>query len=471
MIRGRSAAVRNGARHRVVVVGGGFGGLQTVLELDGASVDVTLIDRNNYHLFQPLTYQVATGALSPDEIGEPFRTIFRRQRNVRVLMADVTDVDLEHRHVLLHPSAGGIQPETVPYDTLVVAAGSSYAYFGHDEWRSLALEVKSVESALTARRRILQAFEAAELEPTYRTSWLTFLVVGAGSTGVEMAGQIAELARDTLPGDFRAVDPSAGRVLVVEAADRVLPSFPPSLSRRAAASLEQLGVRVLAGRSVVAVDPDSVHVRCPGGDIERIATRTVIWAAGVTASPLAAALADGAGAELDRAGRVTVEPDLTLPAHPEVIAIGDMVRVREPGPGCVQSLPGVAPVAMQQGRYAARLIRRRLAGESQPAFRYRNKGSLTTIGRTRAVADLPPRLRISGFPAWVLWLGVHLFYLIGFENRIVVMVRWSYNFFTHGRGARLIMGAPEPRTMTSPRAGRDAGRATASRPPKLGVRP
>ncbi|MGZ6565055.1 MAG: NAD(P)/FAD-dependent oxidoreductase, partial [Solirubrobacteraceae bacterium] len=465
MIRGRSDADRNRTRHRVVVVGGGFGGLQTVLGLDGASVDVTLIDRNNYHLFQPLTYQVATGALSPDEVGEPLRTIFRRQHNVRVLMAHVTDLDLEQRQVLLHPSAEGLEPETVPYDTLVVAAGANYAYFGHDEWRSLATEVKSLESALTARARILQAFEAAELEPTCRTSWLTFLVVGAGSTGVEMAGQIAELARDTLPGDFRAVDPSAGQVLVVEAADRVLPTFPPSLSGRAAASLEQLGVRILTGHSVVEVDPDGVHVRCPNGAIKRIPTRTVIWAAGVTASPLAAALANGSGAKLDRAGRVTVEPDLTLPTHPEVIAIGDMVRVREPGTDYVQSLPSVAPVAMQQGGYAGRLIRRRLAGESQPTFRYRNKGSLATIGRTRAVADLPPRMRISGFPAWALWLGVHLFYLIGFENRIVVMVRWSYNFFTHGRGARLITGAPEPRTMTPPTAGGDAGRATASPSP------
>jgi NADH:ubiquinone reductase (H+-translocating) len=466
MIPRRPALARNGARHRVVVVGGGFGGLQSVLELDGAAVDVTLIDRNNYHLFQPLTYQVATGALSPDEIGKPLRTIFRRQGNVRVLMADVTDVDLEHQRVLLHPSADGLEPETVPYDTLVVAAGSSYAYFGHDEWRSLALEVKSLESALTARRRILQAFEAAELEPAYRTSWLTFVVVGAGTTGVEMAGQIAELARDTLPGDFRAVDPSTGRVVVVEATDRVLPSFPSSLSRRAGASLEQLGVKVLTGRSVVAVDRDCVHVRCAGGDTERIPTRTVIWAAGVTASPLAAALADGSGANLDRAGRVTVEPDLTLPAHPEVIAIGDMVRVREDGTAGVQSLPGVAPVAMQQGRYAGRLIRRRLAGASQPAFRYRNKGSLATIGRTRAVADLPPRMRISGFTAWLLWLGVHLFYLIGFENRLVVMVRWSYNFFTHGRGARLITGTPEARSAVARPTGGDVGDGAASQPSK-----
>jgi NADH:ubiquinone reductase (H+-translocating) len=397
------------------------------------------------------------------------RTIFRRQRNVRVLMADVTGVDLEHRHVLLHPSAGGLQPETVPYDTFGGRGRLELRLLRPRRVAALAQGVKSLESALTARRRILQAFEAAEFEPADRESWLTFIVVGAGSTGVEMAGQIAELARDTLPGDFRAVDPSTGRVLVVEAADRVLPSFPAFLSTRAAVSLEQLGVAVLTRRCVVAIDPDCVHVRCPGGDIERIATRTVIWAAGVTASPLAAPLADGSGAELDRAGRVTVEPDLTLPAHPEVIAIGDMVRVRDSRTGCAQSLPGIAPVAMQQGRYAGRLIRGRLVGESQPALRYRHKGSLSTIGRTRAVADLPPRLQISGFPAWVLWLGVHLFYLIGFENRIVVMVRWSYNFLTHGRGARLITATPEPRPTTPHLADGDAGRGTASRPPEAGV--
>jgi NADH dehydrogenase len=283
------------------------------------------------------------------------------------------------------------------------------------------------------------AFEAAELEtdPHKRASWLTFVVVGGGSTGVEMAGQIAELARDTLTGDFRAIEPRAGRVLLVEQADRVLPSFPPALSRRAARSLEELGVTVLTGRTVTGIEPDRVRMQSRDGVNEVTAARTIVWAAGVTASPLSRALADASGTDKDRAGRATVEPDLTLPGHPEVIAIGDMVRVRDARTGIAQVLPGVAPVAMQEGRYAGRLIRDRLLGHARPPFHYRNKGNLATIGRSRAVADLPG-LRMGGFPAWLLWLGVHIFYLIGFENRIVVLVRWSYNFLTHGRGARWI---------------------------------
>jgi NADH:ubiquinone reductase (H+-translocating) len=425
--------------HRVVVIGGGFGGLQAVKALRGAPVEVTLIDRNNYHLFQPLNYQVATGSLSPDEIAEPLRSIFRHDREVRVLMGEATRVDLEVRAVAVAPSAGEIDEETVPYDSLVVAGGSAYAYFGHDEWRPLALEIKTLDNALRVRSRILSAFEAAELEPdaTTRKSWLTFVVVGAGPTGVEMAGQIAELARDTLQGDFRAIDPRAGRVLLVELGDRVLPTFPASLSRRAARSLEQLGVTVLTGHTVVDIAQESVEIRDQHGSTQREPARTVVWAAGVTASPLARALGESTGADLDAAGRVAVEPDLTLPGHPEVLAIGDMVRVRDPGSGEPRVLPGVSQVAIQQGRYAGRLIRNRLAGRSTPPFRYRDKGNLATIGRARAVADLRV-VRVSGFPAWVLWLGVHLVYLIGFANRLVVLVRWSYNWFTHGRGARLI---------------------------------
>jgi NADH dehydrogenase len=430
-------------RHRVVVLGGGFGGLEAVKQLRDPDIEVTLVDRNNYHLFQPLSYQVATGALSPDEIGKPLRAIFRRQENVRVLMAEVTELDLDRRIVGWRSSEPGVHLDPGPYDTLVVAGGSSYSYLGHEEWRRVALEVKSLDSALLARAQILNAFETAELEtdPAERASWLTFIVVGGGSTGVEMAGQIAELARDTLPGDFNSVDPRTGAVLLLEAADRVLPSFPPSLSVRAARSLEQLGVSVLTGHKVVDVQPDSVQVQTPEGATARIPTRTIIWAAGVTASPLAASLAHGSGGAQDRAGRVTVEADLTLPGHPEVIALGDMVRVRDPATGTAQELPGLAPVAMQQGRYAGRLIRARLSGGALPPFHYRDKGMLATIGRSRAVADLPG-VHMSGFPAWVLWLVIHLVYLIGFENRVVVMVRWTYNFFTHGRGARLITTVP-----------------------------
>jgi NADH dehydrogenase len=425
--------------HRVVVIGGGFGGLQAVKALRGAPVEVTLIDRNNYHLFQPLNYQVATGSLSPDEIAEPLRSIFRRDREVRVLLGEAVRVDVEARAVVLAPGAGELDEQAIPYDSLVVAGGSAYAYFGHDEWRPLALEIKTLDNALRVRSRILQAFEAAELDPDSvdRASWLTFVVVGAGPTGVEMAGQIAELARDTLQGDFRAIDPRAGRVLLIELGDRVLPTFPPSLSRKAARSLEQLGVTVLTGHTVVDIAPSYVEVEDSDGGTRREPTRTVVWAAGVTASSLARALGEATGAELDSAGRVAVEPDLTLPGHPEVLAIGDMVRVRDPRSGTPRVLPGVSPVAIQQGRYAGRLIRNRLAGRSTPPFRYRDKGNLATIGRARAVADLRV-VRVSGFPAWVLWLGVHLAYLIGFANRLVVLVRWSYNWFTHGRGARLI---------------------------------
>jgi NADH dehydrogenase len=418
---------------RVAVVGGGFGGLEAVKALRRLPVDITLIDRNNYHLFQPLTYQVSTAALSPDEIAEPLRAIFRRDANVRVLMGEVAGLDLARRVVVLRPEVTGLPEETVPYDTLVVAAGSSYSYFGHDEWRRAALEVKTLDSALKVRGRILGAFESAELDPDpdNRSRWLTFTVVGAGPTGVEMAGQIAELARDTLPQDFRAIDTTTGRVLLVESADRVLPAFPPALSHRAARSLDELGVTPLVGHTVVDVDRDWVQVRRPDGETERIPCRTIVWAAGVEASPLAGALAEGSASALDRAGRVTVEADLTLPGHPEVLAIGDMVRVRG------QQLPGLAPVARQEGRYAGRLIGDRLAKRSTPPFRYRDKGNLATIGRARAVADLR-RLRLAGFPAWVIWLVVHLVYLVGFENRAVVLVRWAYNFFTHGRGGRLI---------------------------------
>ena len=432
--------------HQVVVVGGGFGGLETVKALRRAPVEVTLIDRNNYHLFQPLTYQVATGSLAPDEIAEPLRTIFRREANVHVVLAEVTDIDLERRVVRMEPQAGGSEPRELGYDTLVVAGGSAYSYFGHEEWRPFASEVKSLDSALAVRSRILATFEAAEIEPNqqHRAAWLTFVVVGAGPTGVEMAGQIAELARDTLPGDFRVIDPRFGRVLLVEMADRVLPGFPPRLSGRAAKALEQIGVTPRPGYRVVDIDSDGVELQSGDGQSERVAARTVIWAAGVAASPLAGALADASGAEVDRAGRVTVEPDLTIPGHPSALAIGDMVRVRDPRTGTVDALPGVAPVAMQQGRYAGRLIRDRLAGRPTPPFRYLDKGNLATIGRARAVADIRG-LKISGFVAWMIWLVVHLYYLIGFENRIVVMVRWSYNFFTHGRGGRLITGTAERR--------------------------
>jgi NADH:ubiquinone reductase (H+-translocating) len=431
------ASSTQGSAHRIVVVGGGFGGLQATLKLARLPVEVTLVDRRNFHLFQPLAYQVATGAVSPAEICYPLRRIFRRRRNVRVVLAEVVDVDLAARRVGLRDVALGTAPEALDYDTLIVSGGSQYSYFGHDEWQEHAAELKSLEGALTIRRHILAAFEAAELEtdPERQAELLTFVVVGAGPTGVEMAGQIAEIARD-VRGDFRAFDPRTARILLVEALERVLTTFPESLSAKALRSLENLGVTGRLGESVVDVDEHSVTVQRGDETTERIATRTVIWAAGVTASPLAGLLAERAGLDVDRAGRLVVDPDLSVPGHPEVLALGDMVAVRQ-ADGTALVLPGVAPVAMQQGRHAARVVGDRLHGRAPRPFRYRDKGNLATIGRARAVADVKG-VHLSGFVAWATWLVVHLWYLIGFQNRLLVVIRWAVSFFTHGRGARLI---------------------------------
>jgi NADH:ubiquinone reductase (H+-translocating) len=428
------------SRHRVVVIGGGFGGLAAVKALRRVDADVTLIDRHNYHLFQPLTYQVATGALSPGDIAMPLRHIFRAQERVEVMLGDVTGFELDARQVVARADVPG-GTLRLPYDTLIVSAGADYSYFGHDAWRSSALEVKSLDSALEVRGRILHAFEAAELNPADQASWLTFVVVGAGPTGVEMAGQIAELARDTLRDEFRRIDPRAGRVLLVETTDRVLGGFRAPLPDRAARALERIGVTPLLGHTVVDVHPDGVDLEAADGTRSQVATRTVVWAAGVEASRLARMLGEASGAEVDRAGRVTVQPDLTLPGHPEVLALGDMVRVLDHETGRVLTLPGVAPVAMQEGRYAARLIAKRLAAKPAPEpFHYRDKGSLATIGRARAVADVRG-LRFSGFVAWAAWLLIHIFYLIGFESRAVVLTRWAYSYLTRGRGSRLITEA------------------------------
>ncbi len=431
-------------RHHIVVVGGGFGGLQAALHLARLPVDVTLVDRRNFHLFQPLAYQVATGALSPAEISYPLRRVFRRRANVRVVLAEVTDFDLDARRVILRGVAGERAPEAVRYDTLIVSAGAQYNYFGHDRWRMTAPNLKTLEGALEIRRRILGAFEAAELEPDPQTraSWLTFAVVGAGPTGVEMAGQIAEIARD-LQGDFRSLDSRGAQILLVEAGDRVLQEFPASLSARAERSLARLGVRTFTERAVVSVDATSVLLEDRDGERHQIPGRTVIWAAGVVASPIAAVLAARAGAGLDRAGRVEVLDDLSLAGHPEVLALGDMIRVRQ-ADGSAAALPGLAPVAMQEGRHAARVVRDRLRGRPNRRFRYHDKGNLATIGRARAVADIKG-VHLSGFGAWVTWLLVHLWYLIGFENRLLVVIRWAFSFLAHGRGARLITaGAQVP---------------------------
>jgi NADH:ubiquinone reductase (H+-translocating) len=429
--------------HRVVIVGGGFAGLQAALKLSrlGERVELTIVDRRNFHLFQPLAYQVATGALAPSEICYPLRTIFRGRENVDVLLAEVVGFDLGAKQVQLRSVEEEIPaPGSIAYDSLIVAGGSRYSYFGHDDWHAFAPELKSLEGALDIRSRILTALEAAEWEqdPDRRAAWLTFVVVGAGPTGVEMAGQIAEIARDS-SAEFRRADTHTARVLLVETADRVLTAFPPSLSERAGEALRKLGVTPLLGHSVTDVEPDAVTTTTPSGDSERHPTRTVIWAAGVTSSALARELADAVQGEVDRAGRLIVQDDLSLPGHPEVQALGDMVAVRR-ADGSVETLPGLAPVAMQQGRHAAANLRARLHGGQPKPFHYTDKGNLATIGRAKAVADIKG-LRLSGGIAWVTWLGVHLWYLIGFQNRLLVLTRWAFSFVTHGRGARLIGAA------------------------------
>ncbi|HEY4279683.1 MAG TPA: NAD(P)/FAD-dependent oxidoreductase [Conexibacter sp.] len=432
-----------GGPHRVVVVGGGFGGLQAALKLARQdAVEVTLVDRRNFHLFQPLAYQVATGALAAAEVCYPLRHVFARHRNVQVMLAEVSDVELDARRVRVRNVVNDTPLEPLPYDTLIVSGGSRYSYFGHDEWRNDALELKSLEGALELRRRILSAFEAAALEadPPRRAAELTFVVVGGGPTGVEMAGQIAEVAHD-LRKDMHTYDTSQARILLIEATDRVLSSFPPELSEKAKRALEQLGVTARLNESVIDVDAHGVSVRREDGSVERIDSETIVWAAGVVASSLARLLAERVGEEPDRAGRVTVEPDLSLPGHPEVLAIGDMVAVRRDN-GERIVLPGLAPVAMQQGRHAARVVAARVAGRAQPAFRYVDKGNIATIGRARAVADIR-HVQLSGFIAWATWLLVHLWYLIGFENRLLVLTRWSFSFFGRGRGARLVAHAPD----------------------------
>ena len=416
--------------HRVVIIGGGFGGIEAVKALKHAPVQIALVDRRNFHLFQPLLYQVATAGLSPGEIAAPLRGIFRRQDNVEVYLAEVTDVDAAARRVLFSDGA------ELAYDTLIVAAGSRDFYFGHDEWKATAPGLKTVEDAWRFGG-VLLAFEAAEREtdPAARQAWLTFVVVGGGPTGVELAGALGEIANHTLRGDFRHINPADATILLIEGAARVLPPFPPDLSEQAAVALQRLGVTVRTGTKVTDIREDGVTVADSRG-IEQIPARTVLWAAGVQASPLGRVLEARAGASLDRGGRVIVEPDLSLPGHPEILVIGDLAHLSDPDG---KPVPGVAPAAMQQGRYAAELIRHRLRGESLPAFRYRDKGSLATIGRAAAVADFG-RLRLHGFLAWVIWLFIHLLYIVAFESRLLILIQWAWNYFTRNRGARLITG-------------------------------
>ena len=416
--------------HHVVIIGGGFGGLYAAQSLKRAPVQVTLLDRRNFHLFQPLLYQVATGTLSPANIAAPLRAILKRQENIRVLLAEAIDIDVSNRRVALSDGEVG-------YDTLIVAAGVRHHYFGRDEWERLAPGLKTIEDATEMRRRILVAFEAAEREgdPEKLRGWLTFVIVGGGPTGVELAGAVGEIARHTLARDFRAINPADARIVLVEGMDRVLPPYPASLSARAEAALNRLGVTVRTGAMVTDIQPDVITIRS-GERNERISTRTVLWAAGVQASTLGGILASTTGAAVDRVGRVVVEPDLSVVGHPEIFVIGDLAHF---GHQTGKPLAGVAPVAMQQGRYVATLIMRRLRGETMPPFRYRDHGNMATIGRAEAVADLG-WVRFSGFFAWLAWLFIHLINLVQFQNRVLVLIQWAWNYATWNRYARLITG-------------------------------
>jgi len=416
--------------HHVVIIGGGFGGLYAAQALAREPVRVTLVDRRNFHLFQPLLYQVATGILGPGEITAPIRHILRKQKNAAVLLGEVTDIDPKNRRVIL---ADGI----LDYDTLIVAAGMRNHYYGHDSWEQAAPGLKSIEDSGWIRQKIFFAFEVAEREPDpeKRTAWLTVVVVGSGPTGVELTGMLAEIAKDTLKENFRSFRPEDSEILIIDAADRILPSFPPELSGKAKKYLEELGVRVRTGTKVTAIDETGLTLQGPAGD-ERVVSRTVLWAAGVNGSSLGVRIAEKTGVTLDRMGRIPVGPDLTVPGHPEIFVIGDLAHI--PGKDG-NPLPGLAPVATQGGRYTARVISKRLKGEGAPApFSYFDKGTMAVIGRHAAVADIGP-FHFGGIAAWLMWLFIHLMLLVNFESRLVVFIRWAFSYFTYSRGSRVLL--------------------------------
>lgn len=417
------------APHQVVIVGGGFGGLQAALSFKRGNAEVTLVDRRNFHLFQPLLYQVATGALSPANIATPLRRILAGRPNVRVLLGNVADIDPGGKTVV----AGG---RALPYDSLIVAAGSGHHYFGHEEWAPFAPGLKTLEDATEIRRRVLSAFEKAEAEgdPEKARTWLTFVVVGGGPTGVELAGALGEISRETLKNEFHRIDPARARILLVEGAGRILPPYSEKLSAEAERLLSRLGVSCLRGATVVDIREGTLTVRREGRT-ETIPSRTVLWAAGIQASPLAGILARRTGVPQDRSGRLAVGPDLTLPGHADIFVIGDMADLHQDS----KPLPATAPVAIQEGRYAARFIQARLRGERIPAFHYVHRGEMAVIGRNSAVAEIAGR-GFGGYPAWLLWLFVHLLMLVEFENRILVLTQWAWNYFSRDRSARLITG-------------------------------
>ncbi len=418
--------------HRVVILGGGFGGMYAAQALKHAPVSVTVVDQRNFHLFQPLLYQIATGSLSPGEIAAPIRAVLSRQKNTSVLLGEAVDIVPTEKRLLLKD--GG----SVGYDTLIVATGSKSTYFGHDEWREFAPPLKSVEDATTIRHKILFGFEAAEraTDPEERRAWLTFVIVGGGATGVELAGALAEIAHHTLKNDFRSIKPSDAAIIVVDGANRVLATFPEDLSRKAEQSLKELGVTIRCGVMVDCVDAEGVTVKTSTGK-ERIVSRTVIWAAGVAVSDFGRQLAKRTGTETDRAGHLKVNPDLTIPKYPDIFVVGDLAYVLDDKG---KPLPGVAQVAMQGGAYAASTIVRRLRNDSNvKPFHYFNKGDLAVIGRAAAVADIFG-VHLSGFLAWLVWLFIHLMYIVEFQSRILVFIEWGFLYLTFNRGARLITG-------------------------------
>lgn len=431
---------QNVTPHRVVVVGGGFGGLSAARALRRAPVKITLVDRRNFHLFQPLLYQVATGGLSPANIAAPLRSILKRQKNVEVVLGEVRAFHPASREIEL--TDGG----RMGYDTLIVAAGARYNYFAHPEWEAIAPPLKTIEDATTIRAKILSAFEAAEREtdPDRRRAWLTFVIIGGGPTGVELAGALAEISRHTLKHDFRHINPADATVLLIEGQPHALHVYPPPLVEKAARSLKRIGVTTRTNTTVTDVGEGFVRVKT-GETVETIAAHTVLWTAGVQAAPLAKSLAAATGAPADRGGRIQVGNDLSLPGHPEIFSIGDMAC-------CLGSdgrpLPGIAPVANQQGLYVAGLIRDRLRGRTRPPFVYRDRGSMATIGRASAVVDFG-WLRIGGLFAWLIWLFVHLMFLVQFESRLLVFLQWAWNYFTFNRSARLITGPTGPAAHTA----------------------